>query len=128
MVQNSSVDDKALWGLKEKARVGTSSLRRKAHLLSKRPDLQMVDIRGNVPTRFNKAVSGELDAVILAEAGLTRLEMDKQAESQEVHLVAIDIAAVCPAPAQGALAIQTRSNDKQAHAALKALHHSGTAA
>ena len=116
-----------LWGLAEGARVGTSSLRRKAHLLSRRPDLQMVDIRGNVPTRFAKVTSGEVDAVVLAEAGLTRLGMHTEAESNGILLVPIEVADVCPAPAQGALAIQTRSADTDARSVLTALHHDATA-
>ncbi len=117
-----------LWGLREGAKVGTSSLRRKAHLLSRRPDLTMVDIRGNVPTRFARVTSGDLDAVVLAEAGLTRLGMDQQAADQGVILVPIDVSDVCPAPAQGALAIQTRLDDQRAATALSALHHINTAA
>jgi|MDSW01.2.fsa_nt_gb hydroxymethylbilane synthase len=116
-----------LWGLKEGARVGTSSLRRKAHMLAKRPDLEMVDIRGNVPTRLEKVPNGELDAVVLAEAGLSRLGFLEKAESMNLTMVAADVSDICPAPAQGALAIQIRSDDTTSERAIAKLHDVATA-
>lgn len=116
-----------LWGLREGARVGTSSLRRKAHMLSKRPDLQMVDIRGNVPTRLGKVPAGELDAVVLAEAGLSRLGFLEKAASMGLTMVAAKIQDICPAPAQGALAIQIRTKDSLSQDAIDPLHDALTA-
>ena len=108
-----------LWGLREGSRVGTSSLRRKAQALSRRPDLIIVDLRGNVPTRLAKVTSGALDAVIVAEAGLTRLNIGTAAHG--VVMTPIEVIDVCPAPAQGALAIQIRSDDEWARAQVQPL-------
>jgi hydroxymethylbilane synthase len=89
------------------ARVGTSSIRRRAQLLARRPDLQMVDIRGNVPTRLEKVTSGAYDASLLALAGLRRLGLE--ASVTEV----LDPDVMLPAPGQGALAVQVRSDDRR---------------
>jgi hydroxymethylbilane synthase len=92
--------------LKEGAVVGTSSLRREAQLLSKRPDVKVVPIRGNVPTRVQLVRDSKVDAVILADAGLTRLGLDVS------DLIRIDLSAdeFVPAPGQGALAIEARDS------------------
>jgi len=90
--------DAVVGTLREGARVGTASLRRRALLLAARPDLEVVPLRGNVDTRIRKAQSGELDAVILAAAGLKRLGRGEVIDSY------LDI---LPAPAQGALGVQT---------------------
>lgn len=87
------------------ARVGTSSGRRAAQLRLLRPDLQIDPVRGNVDTRLRKLKDGEFDAIVLAAAGLLRLGLDR--EIAEVLLPE----QVCPAPGQGALAIQTRMGD-----------------
>lgn len=87
------------------ARVGTSSPRRRAQLLAARPDLVTVPVRGNVDTRVRKTREGELDAVVLAAAGLVRLGLE--AEIREWF----DPAVMLPAPGQGALAIQCRAAD-----------------
>jgi hydroxymethylbilane synthase len=87
------------------ARLGTSSLRRKAQILSKRPDLVVMNLRGNVDTRLRKLDNGEYDAIVLAVAGLKRLGLGEritQVLPREVCL---------PAVGQGALAIETRSDD-----------------
>jgi len=108
-----------LWGLREGSRVGTSSLRRKAQILSRRPDLALVDLRGNVPTRVAKVASGALDAVVLAEAGVVRLNIGAQAHA--VVISPIEVSDVCPAPAQGALAIQIRCDDAWTRAEVQPL-------
>jgi hydroxymethylbilane synthase len=92
-------------GLVRGARVGSSSLRRRAQLLRWRPDLTVVDIRGNVDTRIGLVRSGRIDAAILAVAGITRL--GRGGEISEV----LPSAAFLPAPAQGALAIVARADD-----------------
>jgi hydroxymethylbilane synthase len=99
------------------ARVGTSSLRRRAQLRALRPDLDFRDLRGNVPTRLSRVGRGELDAVVLARAGLERLGLMGQA----TELLALDL--VLPAPAQGALAVQARLDDGEARGALAALEN-----
>lgn len=97
------------------ATVGTSSLRRIAQLKHLRSDLDCQPLRGNVETRVNKAKSGEIDAIIIAQAGLNRLSMDS---SISVVLTPDEFV---PAPGQGALAIQTRSNDTELLQLLSAL-------
>jgi hydroxymethylbilane synthase len=87
------------------ARVGTGSPRRAAQLAAIRPDVVVADIRGNVGTRLDRVASGELDAVVLAEAGLRRL--GRVGEMR--HRFTVD--EMVPAPAQGALAVEVRDND-----------------
>jgi hydroxymethylbilane synthase len=93
--------------LPEAARVGTSSLRRQALVKSLRSDLIVEPLRGNVDTRLRKLEAGEFDAVILAHAGLIRLE--RTANVRDV----LDPTTMCPAPGQGALALEIRRNDKR---------------
>lgn len=84
-------------------RIGTTSPRRKAQLLALRPDVEFVDVRGNVDTRLKKLAAGECDALVLAAAGLDRL-----GRTEWVHQ-RFSPDELCPAPGQGALAIETRS-------------------
>ena len=85
--------------------MGTSSLRRSAQLLSVRPDLAILPIRGNIDTRIRKALSGDYEAIVLAAAGLGRLEMTE-------HIVErLPFELMLPAPGQGALALQCRADD-----------------
>jgi hydroxymethylbilane synthase len=90
------------------ARVATSSLRRQAELLRQRPDLQVAELRGNVPTRIAKVERGEVDAVVLSLSGLDRLGL------QPAGRAPIDPELMLPAPAQGTIAIQVRSGDARA--------------
>jgi hydroxymethylbilane synthase len=115
------------WGLRRNARVGTSSLRRKAQISSLRPDLELHDLRGNVPTRINKVLQGELDAVILAEAGLVRLGYVERAEELALAFEPVSVHELCPAPAQGALAVQIRAADAWTAAQVAPLHDPRTA-
>lgn len=89
------------------ARIGTSSLRRGAQLRYLRPDLELVSLRGNVRTRIEKLHTTELDAIVLARAGLERLHLT------EAISFTFDPQQFIPAPAQGALAIQTRRDDEE---------------
>jgi hydroxymethylbilane synthase len=91
--------------LPEAATVGTSSLRRAAQLLAARPDLELRSIRGNVDTRVRKVAEGEVDAAVLAAAGVRRLGLD----GAVTEWLAEDV--MLPAPGQGALAIQCRAGD-----------------
>lgn len=86
------------------SRVGTSSLRRRAQLASLRPDLQYVDIRGNVDTRLRKLREGQYEAIVLAHAGLRRLGV------RATHTVPFEVTQLVPAVAQGALAVETRKD------------------
>ncbi len=97
------------------ASVGTSSLRRAAQILSRRPDLQIESLRGNVDTRLRKAMDGQYDAIILAGAGLTRLGL----EDHVTEWLSLDV--MLPAPGQGALAVQCRADDQATLELLAAL-------
>ncbi len=101
--------------------VGTSSLRRQAQLLARRPDLKIQFLRGNVNTRLAKLDAGEYDAIILAAAGLIRLGFEERIRSS---LSAEDS---LPAGGQGAVGIECRSADAEIHALLAPLHHRETA-
>lgn len=125
VMKDSRSDTESPLGIAEGASVGTSSLRRKAALKSLRKDLSLVDIRGNVPTRLGKVQSGELDAVVLAEAGLRRLGLYEQDPS--LKFVPISVEQMCPAPAQGALAVQIRTGDEPVAQAASAMHNPDTA-
>ncbi len=103
------------------AKVGTSSLRRRAQLLALRPDLNVVDVRGNVDTRLQKVSDGHLDALILAAAGLQRLGYEKKIK----ELLPYDL--MLPAVGQGALAAECRAADKETLELLAALHDEKTA-
>ena len=108
---------KTLDDLPHGAKIGTSSLRRKAQLLSYRPDLQISDLRGNVDTRLNKLISENLDGIVLAAAGLKRLGWEEkitQIIPQQICL---------PAVGQGALAIETRADDTVMHERLAFLNN-----
>ena len=96
--------------------VGTSSLRRKAQLKQRRPDLDVVEFRGNLQTRLKKLDDGVAEATFLAMAGLNRLGMD------EVPKTAIVVETMLPAVAQGAIGIERRIDDKNAAAMLEAIH------
>lgn len=98
------------------ARVGTGSHRRRAQLLHRRPDLVIADLRGNVDTRLAKLDAGEHDAILLAEAGLTRLGLADRIASR------IPCEIMLPAPGQGALGIECRAGDANAKAALAPLN------
>ncbi|NYT12058.1 MAG: hydroxymethylbilane synthase [Methanomassiliicoccales archaeon] len=99
ILPNIALDD-----LPPGARVGTSSVRRAAMLLNRRSDLEMVDIRGNVPTRIRKMKEGKYDAIVLARAGLLRLNLE-----EEYRL--LDPQIFVPAPGQGAIAAVCRNGD-----------------
>ena len=103
-----------LFCLPSMPRIGTSSARRRAQLKHHLPDVQLVDIRGNVPTRLEKLHSLELDAIVLAKAGLDRLEI----EPENAVVIPLGIDLVVPAPAQGALALQVREDDEVLRKAL----------
>ena len=103
------------------ARVGTGSPRRKCQILARRRDLQVVPMRGNVTTRLEKIAAGEMDACVLAYAGLLRL--GRQAEAHEV----LDFAVMLPAPAQGALALEIREDDPAMAKLCARLHDPETA-
>ena len=110
----------ALDQLAEGAVVGTSSLRRRAQLLHQRPDLQVVEFRGNVQTRLKKLADGVAECTFLAVAGLNRLGM------QRVPATPIDDTLMLPAVAQGAIGIERRAGDLDTEAMLAAIHDTPT--
>ncbi|EEX08736.1 porphobilinogen deaminase [Ruegeria lacuscaerulensis ITI-1157] len=107
--------------LPEGAVVGTSSLRRRAQLLYRRPDLNVVEFRGNVQTRLKKLADGVAECTFLAMAGLRRLNM------QDVPATAISPDDMLPAIAQGTIGIERRADDHRAAEMLEAIHHPETA-
>jgi hydroxymethylbilane synthase len=116
-VSNAFADIDAL---PQGARVGTSSLRRQAQLRALRPDLELRDLRGNVGTRLGKLDAGDYDAIVLACAGLKRLGFDARIRTR------LDAPRWLPAPAQGAIAIECREDDKALRELLAVLDHADT--
>jgi hydroxymethylbilane synthase len=100
--------------------IGTSSVRRQAQLRALRPDLEYIEFRGNVDTRLAKLGQGKADAIVLAAAGLDRLDKTTAIRQRFAPEV------LCPAPGQGALAIECRAGDQAIHAALQPLDDSET--
>jgi hydroxymethylbilane synthase len=111
-----SAEEWTLSSLPEGARVGTCSPRRSAQLLARRPDLTILPLRGNVDTRVRKVLNGEYHAIVLAQAGLTRLRL--QAHISEVF--PLDV--MLPAPGQGALAVQCLAEDRETIELFSAIH------
>jgi hydroxymethylbilane synthase len=102
------------------ARVGTSSQRRRAQLKDVRPDIQAVEFRGNVDTRLRKLAEDQVDAILLAAAGLDRLKKTEWVRQR------LDPQVFCPAAGQGALGIETRKNDAVTITAVDFLNHAAT--
>lgn len=117
-----TLDARALGELGEGAVVGTSSLRRRAQLLHVRPDLKVVEFRGNVQTRLKKLAGGVAEATFLACAGLRRLGL-----AGEVPHRAVEPDEMLPAVAQGAIGIERRGDDQATAALLEAIHDAPTA-
>ncbi|HEX9873547.1 MAG TPA: hydroxymethylbilane synthase [Deferrimonas sp.] len=112
---------KSFRDLPQGARIGTSSLRRKAQLLHLRPDLKMIDIRGNVETRIRKLTEDDLDGVVLAAAGMNRLGFAGQIS----EYLSIDVS--LPAIGQGALGLESRTDDAEINALIDFFNHPATA-
>jgi hydroxymethylbilane synthase len=99
------------------SRVGTSSVRRQAQVFRWRPDVLLKDVRGNVDTRLRKLADGEVEALVLAAAGLLRLGVVPE------HVSPMSISEMVPAPGQGCLAVQARGDDDATRAAVAELDH-----
>ena len=99
------------------ARVATGSLRRRSQLLHLRPDITVFDLRGNVPSRINKFLESDWDAIILARAGVERLKLKKYISSY------ISTEEILPAVGQGALGIEIHKENKIVADILTSLHH-----
>jgi len=115
-----SVKFDTLASLPQGARVGTSSQRRRAQLKALRPDIEAVEFRGNVDTRLRKLAEGQVDAILLAAAGLDRLEKTEWLRER------LDPKDFCPSAGQGALGIETRKNDHATIAAVAFLDDAET--
>ncbi|MBC7672458.1 MAG: hydroxymethylbilane synthase [Polaromonas sp.] len=120
LVVNGRILAESLDGLPRGSRVGTSSLRRRAQLLATRPDLEVAELRGNVPTRLKKVDEGRVHAAILAAAGLHRLGAHQHIKSY------LDAPAWLPAAGQGAIAVQTRLDDDRIRALAEAMNDAPT--
>ena len=123
VINTNAIDKGRRLLLKEKAIVGTSSSRRKSQMIAFRSDVIIKDLRGNVPTRIEKLRAGDYDAIIIAAAGVNRLELDLS----DFHVEQLDPTEFVPAPAQGALACQIRKDDKWLDKKVEEINHVGTA-
>ncbi len=126
LIRKEKTTDGQLFQLPQGAIVGTSSARRKAQILDFRPDVEIKDIRGNVPTRINKLREGQYDAILLAAAGIIRLELEQTLS--DLSIIKMNPREFVPAPGQGVLAYQTLASDKPLRRQLKAIHHADIAA
>jgi len=120
LIARSAVDPSQAWNLKSGAIVGTSSARRKSQVVRFREDATIKDLRGNVPTRIQKLRDGQYDAILLAKAGVDRLQIDLN----EFEVVRLDPTEFVPAPAQGVLALQIRENDTQTASIVAKMNNS----
>lgn len=118
LINKNVVDQSQKFGLKTNAIVGTSSARRKNQMQFFRPDVELKDLRGNVPTRVNKLRDENYDAIILAHAGINRLELNLS----DFEVVELSPKEFVPAAAQGVLAFQTRVNDTETNAIITKLN------
>lgn len=122
IMRKEAMDSAQRFGLKKNAVVGTSSSRRKSQILAFRPDVTLKDLRGNVPTRVNKLRNGDYDAIILAAAGIERLEL----KLDDLHVEELNPEEFIPAPAQGVLAWQTREDDNELMEVIDEISHLDT--
>lgn len=109
LIQKDAYDPSQPLSVKEGAVIGTSSARRQALLKAFRSDIEIKDLRGNVPTRIDKLRQGNYDAIVLANAGVSRLEIDLS----EFQVEVLKPQEFVPAPAQGVLGLQIRANDDE---------------
>ena len=107
-------------GLRKNAIVATGSLRRRSQLQHLRPDIKVVELRGNVPTRIKRFIDSDWDAIILASAGVERLKLEKHISSY------IPVDRMLPAVGQGALGIEIKENNQFANDIIQFLHHGDT--
>ncbi|MFN5415446.1 MAG: hydroxymethylbilane synthase [Flavobacteriia bacterium] len=119
LIAKNKVDATQKWNLASNASIGTSSARRKALVLAYRSDLEIKELRGNVPTRIQKLRDGNYDAILLAKAGVDRLKIDLS----EFHVEVLDPTEFVPAPAQGVLGLQIREDDDFMKSVLRNLNN-----
>ena len=119
LINKNAVSDITVMDIKEGAIIGTSSARRQTQVRRLRPDIELRELRGNVPTRINKLRGGQYDGIILAAAGISRLELDLS----DLKVVELIPTSFVPAPAQGVLGLQIREGDLALKDALSVLHN-----
>lgn len=119
LIRKDCVNEEENFSIKLNGIIGTSSARRKSQVLAYRPDLEIKDIRGNVPTRIDKLRKGDFDAIVLATAGVKRLELDLS----DLECRMLDPEQFIPAPAQGVLGLQVREDDIELTSILSAINH-----
>jgi hydroxymethylbilane synthase len=124
LIRKDAADHEKPFLLPTGARLGTSAARRKAQMLDLRSDIQVEDLRGNVPTRVDKLRNGQFDAIIMAAAGIQRLALDLS----DLEVLKLYPREFIPAPAQGVIAWQTNAADLQTRQLLLKLHHYPVAA
>jgi hydroxymethylbilane synthase len=122
LMRAASHDPLETFELKTGARIGTSSARRQSILRNFRSDLEIVELRGNVPTRIEKLRSGQYDAILLAKAGVSRLNLD----TSDLITRTLDPKEFVPAPAQGVLGLQVREADIQTYEWVRKLNYAPT--
>ncbi len=118
LINKSAVDNKQKFNLAHKAVLGSSSARRKAQILAFRKDVVIKELRGNVPTRIQKLRDKQYDAILLAAAGVERLQIDLS----EFETIKLNPTEFIPAPAQGVLALQIRESDEELFLLLQKLN------
>jgi hydroxymethylbilane synthase len=123
LINKAKVDKTHDWNLAENASIGTSSARRKSLILRFRKDLKISDLRGNVPTRIQKLRDGNYDAIVLAKAGVDRLQLDLS----EFFVEVLNPTEFVPAPAQGVLGLQIREDDTRMAEIMQHLNHTDVA-
>ena len=123
LIAKSKVDTTQPWNLTLDASIGTSSARRKSQILRFRNDLNISDLRGNVPTRIQKLRDGNYDAIVLAKAGVDRLQLDLS----EFFVEVLNPTEFVPAPAQGVLGLQIREDDTRMAEIMQHLNHTDVA-
>ena len=123
LITKSKVDTTQPWNLALNASIGTSSARRKSQILRFRNDLNISDLRGNVPTRIQKLRDGNYDAIVLAKAGIDRLQLDLS----EFFVEVLNPTEFVPAPAQGVLGLQIREDDTSMTEIMQHLNHTDVA-
>ena len=122
LMRAESHDPSETFELKAGARIGTSSARRQSILRNFRSDLEIVELRGNVPTRIEKLRSGQYDAILLAKAGVSRLNLD----TSDLVTLTLNPKEFVPAPAQGVLGLQVREADSQTFEWVRKLNYAPT--
>lgn len=122
LIRSESHDPTEPFELKAGARIGTSSARRQSILRNLRSDLEIAELRGNVPTRIEKLRNGQYDAILLAKAGVSRLNLD----TSDLITLTLNPKEFVPAPAQGVLGLQVRAADTQTYDWVRKLNYAPT--